>query len=113
MWIPELHCFLMRGEQIPFTAVEDVYFLTGLPFRGTPLLVEPVFPRETTLVTIGRRYFSGEKFMSGTVVSVSAIDSLAHRCITTMIVRVYGSLATQRISGGQLLVLERVVVLRS
>jgi hypothetical protein len=48
--------------------------------------------------------------MSGTVVSISAIDALAHRCIAAMIVRVYGSLATQRISGGQLLVLERVVV---
>jgi hypothetical protein len=48
--------------------------------------------------------------MSETVVSISGIDSLAHRCIVAMIVRVYGSLATQRISGGQLLVLERVVV---
>jgi hypothetical protein len=48
--------------------------------------------------------------MSGTVVSVSGIDSLFHRCIAAMIVQVYGPLATQRISGGQLLVLERVVV---
>jgi hypothetical protein len=48
--------------------------------------------------------------MSGTVVRIESIDSLAHRCIVVMIVRVYGSLATQRISGGQLLVLERVLV---
>jgi hypothetical protein len=48
--------------------------------------------------------------MSGTVVRISAIYSLAHRCIAAMIVCVYGSLVTQRISGGQLLVLERVVV---
>ena len=89
---------------------EDVYFLTGLPFRGTPLPTEPVFPRITPLAKIGQRYCSGRDFMSGTVVSISAIDSLAHRCIATMIVHVYGSLATQRISGGQLLVLERVVV---
>jgi hypothetical protein len=109
MWSPELHCFLVRGEQIPFTAVEDVYFLTGLPFRGTPLPAEPVLPRGTLLATIGRRYCSGQNFMSGMVVSISAIDSLAHRCIAAMIVRVYGSLATQRISGGQLLVLERVL----
>jgi hypothetical protein len=47
--------------------------------------------------------------MSGTVVSISAIESLAHHCIATMIVHIYGPLATQRISGGQLLVLERVV----
>ena len=37
------------------------------------------------------------------------MDSLAHHCIATMIVRVYGSLATQQISGGQLSVMERVL----
>ena len=49
MWSPDLHCFLVRGDQIPFTGVEDIYFLTGLPFRGTPLPVEPVLPRGTQL----------------------------------------------------------------
>jgi hypothetical protein len=109
MWSPELHFFLVRGEKIPFTVVEDVYFFTGPAFRGTPLPTEPMLPREIALVTIVERYCSGENFMSRTVVSVSAIDSLAHRYIATMIVHVYGSLPTQRISGGQLLVLERVV----
>jgi hypothetical protein len=47
--------------------------------------------------------------MSKMVVSIWAIDSPVHRCIAAMIVRVYGSLATRRISGGQLLVLERVL----
>jgi hypothetical protein len=36
MWSPNLHCFMVRREQIAFTAVEDVDFLTGLPFQGTP-----------------------------------------------------------------------------
>jgi hypothetical protein len=49
MWSPEQHCFLMQGEQITFTVVEDVYFLTGLPFWGTPLPVDPVLPRDTPL----------------------------------------------------------------
>jgi hypothetical protein len=47
--------------------------------------------------------------MSGMVASIGSIDSLVHRCIVAMIVQVYGSLTTQRISGGQLLVLERVL----
>jgi hypothetical protein len=34
MWSPELHCFLMRGEQIPFTVVEDVYFSDRAPLSG-------------------------------------------------------------------------------
>jgi hypothetical protein len=93
MWSPDLHCFLVRGEQIPFTAVEDIYFLTGLPFRGTPLPAEPVLPRDTHLRTVAERYCSGENYMSGTVVSISGIDALLHRCIAAMIVRVYGSLS--------------------
>jgi hypothetical protein len=109
MWSPELHCFLVQGEKIPFTAVEDIYFLTGLPFRGTPLPAEPVLPRTILLADIGQRYCSGRDFMSGTVVSIGAIDSLAHSCIASDDCWIYGSLVTQRISGGQLLVLERVV----
>jgi hypothetical protein len=110
MWILDLHYFIVRGEKIPFTAGEDVHFLTGLPFQGTPLPKEPVLPRDTPLVTVGRRYCSRLNYMSSTVVSIGAMDALAHRCIAAMIVRVYGSLATQRISGGQLMVMERVLV---
>jgi hypothetical protein len=47
MWNPGLHYFLVRGEKIPLTTVEDIYFLTGLPFRGTSLLEEPMLPRGT------------------------------------------------------------------
>jgi hypothetical protein len=110
MWSPDQHCFLVRGEHIPFTAVEDIYFLTGLPFWGTPFPAEPVLPRGTQLSEVAERYFSGDHYMSGTVVSISGIDVLLHRCIAAMIVQVYGSLATHRISGGELLVMERVVV---
>ena len=46
MWSPDLHCFMVRGEQLAFTAVEDVYFLTELPFRGMPLSTKPVLPRD-------------------------------------------------------------------
>jgi hypothetical protein len=53
IWSLELHCFLVQGEQIPFTAVEDIYFLTGLPFRGMPLQAEPVFPKMILLAQIG------------------------------------------------------------
>jgi len=90
--------------------VEDIYFLTGLPFQGTLLPTEPVLPRGTQLQEVTERYCLGENYMSGIVVSINGIDLMLHRCIAAMIVRVYGSLATQRISGGQLLVLERVVV---
>jgi hypothetical protein len=48
--------------------------------------------------------------MSGSVVSIGAMDTLVHHCMVAMIVRVYGSLATQRISGGQLRIMDRALV---
>jgi hypothetical protein len=110
MWSPDQHCFLVRGEQIAFTAVEDIYFLTGLPFRGTPLPIDPVLPRDTHLRTVTERYCSGEDYMTGTAMRISGIDALLHRCVAAMIVRVYGSRAPHRISGGELFLMERVVV---
>jgi hypothetical protein len=110
MWSPDRHCFLVRGEQIAFTVVEDIYFLTGLPFRGTPLLVVPVLPRDTDLRDVTERYCSGENYMTGSAVSISGIDALLHRCKAVMIVRVYGSRVPHRISGGELILMERVLV---
>jgi hypothetical protein len=90
--------------------VEDIYFLTGLPFRGTPLPADPVLSRDTHLQTVAERYFSGEHYMTGMAVSISGIDALLHRCIGAMIVRVYGSRAPHWISGGEMILMERVVV---
>jgi hypothetical protein len=113
MWSPEQHCFLVRGEQVAFTAVEDIYFLTGLPFRGTPLPAVPVLPRGTDLEEVAERFFSGEHYMTGSSVRIRAIDVLLHRCVAAMIVRVYRTRAPHRISGGELILMERVVVGRS
>jgi hypothetical protein len=46
MWILDLHYFMVRGEQLAFTTVEDIYFLSRLPFQGSPLLTEPIVPRD-------------------------------------------------------------------
>jgi hypothetical protein len=52
MWIPQQHCFFVRGERVEFSAEEDIYFLTGLPFRGMSMLSAPVMPRETDLAGV-------------------------------------------------------------
>jgi hypothetical protein len=36
MWSLDLQCFIVKGEHLSFSAIEDVYFLTGLPFLGNP-----------------------------------------------------------------------------
>jgi hypothetical protein len=102
MWSLDLQCFIMRGEHLTLFFVEDVYFLTGLLFRGTLLPVEPVLPGDRQLVVLYWTYCSGEDFVSGSMVRIWAMDALVHRFVASMIVRVYGSLTTQWISGGQL-----------
>jgi hypothetical protein len=101
-----LHC---EGQQLTFSAVEDVYFLTGLPFRGMALPADPQLPGDVWLIDLAWDYCSGLNLMSGSVVCIEVMDALLHQCIVDMIVRIYGSLATQWISGGQLRIMQRVL----
>jgi hypothetical protein len=48
--------------------------------------------------------------MSGSMVSIRAMDALVHRCVVAMVMGVYGSLAIQQISGGQLRIMVRALV---
>jgi hypothetical protein len=59
------------------------------------------------LVDLAQTYCSREDFISVLVVRIGAMDALVHRFIATIIVRVYESLATQWISGGQLKIMQR------
>jgi len=99
----------VRGVKLTFSVMEDVYFLIGLPFRGRALPVDPQLPGDAHLADLVQRYCLGPNFMSGSIVQIGAMDALVHRCITTMIVRIYRSLATQWISGGQQRIMERAL----
>jgi hypothetical protein len=109
MWSPDLQCFIIRGEHLAFSTMEDVYFLTGLPFRVTLILVEPVVLGDGQLTDLALTYCLGEDFMSGSVVRIGVMDALVHCCVATIIMRVYGSLVTQRINGGQLRIMQRAL----
>jgi hypothetical protein len=50
-----------------------------------------------------------DDFILGFVVSIRVMDALVHHCVVAMVVRVYGSLVTQRISGDQLRIMARVL----
>jgi hypothetical protein len=78
-------------------------------YQGTLLPTEPVVPGDGQLAELARTYCSGEDVISELVVRIGAMDALVHRCMVAMIVRVYGSLATHRISGGQLRIIERAL----
>jgi hypothetical protein len=59
MWSTDLQCFIVRGKQLTFSAMEDVYFLTGLPFQGMALPVDPQLPGDVHLVDFGTEVLFG------------------------------------------------------
>jgi hypothetical protein len=99
----------MRGERLTFSTTEDVYFLMGLPFHGMALAIDPHLPEEDRVETMTDRHCTGLNPMLGSVVLIEAIGDLLTECIATMMVRIYGSLGTQRITSGQLRVVEQVL----
>jgi hypothetical protein len=88
----------MRGEQLTFSVREDVYFLTGLPFRGMALLVNPQLPEGVHLADATQTYCTGLKIMLVLVVLIEVMDDLLHQCIVMIIVRIYRSLVMQQIN---------------
>jgi hypothetical protein len=99
----------VHGEQLTFSNREDFYFLMGLPFWGMSLPVDPKFPRNVHLKDLAHDYYLGPNIMLVSVLCIEAMDSLMHHCIVAIIVRIYGSLATQWISGGQLRIMQRIL----
>jgi hypothetical protein len=89
----------VQRQQLTFSVVEDVYFLMGLPFRGMALPTDPQLPRDVHLINLAQDYCRGVNLISSSVVHIDAMDALLHHCIMAMIVRIYGSSTTQRISG--------------
>jgi hypothetical protein len=98
MWSIDLKCFVVRGEQLTFSSAEDIYFLTGLPFWGRALVVDPHLLWEDRVETMRHDIVLGRTLMSGSVVRIEALDDLLRECIAAMVVRIYGSLGTQGIT---------------
>jgi hypothetical protein len=81
----------------------------GLPFHGMALPLDPQLLGEDRVGDLAAHHCTGPNPMSGSVLCIEVIDDLLTECITLMVVRIYGSLATQWITGGQLRVLEKVL----
>jgi hypothetical protein len=52
MWIIDMQCFVVWGEQLTFSREEGIYFLTGLSFQGRVLAMDPHLSGEDRLETI-------------------------------------------------------------
>jgi len=59
--------------------------------------------------TMAAHHCTGSNPMLGSVIRIETIDDLLTECVVVMVVRIYGSLATQRITSGHLRVVEKVL----
>jgi hypothetical protein len=91
------------------SVVEDVYFLTRLPFQGMALPTDTQLSGDVRLIDVARGYCMRSNLIPGSIIHIEVMDALFHQCIEAMVVRVYGYLATQRITNGQLRIMERVL----
>jgi hypothetical protein len=84
-------------------------FLNGLPLCGMALPIDPQLLGDERVGDLVVRHCSRPKPMSGSVIWIEVIDDLLTQCIAAMVVRIYKSLGTQRITKGQLRIVGRVV----
>jgi hypothetical protein len=76
MWSMDLQCFIVRGEQIKFLSIEDVYFLMGLPFHGMAFPIDPQLLGEDQVGDLVAHHCTRPKPMSGLVIRTEVIDDL-------------------------------------
>jgi hypothetical protein len=93
-WSTDLQCFNVRGQQLTFSVVEDVYFFMGLQLHGMALPIDPPLSGDECVGDLGIHHFSGLNLMSGSSIQIEALDDLLTEFIAAMVVRMNGSLGT-------------------
>jgi hypothetical protein len=109
MWSPDLHCFMVRGGEDRLHCGGGCILFDWAPFSGNSPTGGVSVTCGCVIGDIGPEVLFEENYMLGPIVSIRVMDALAHRCVAAMIVRVYGSLTTQQISGGQMSVMGRAL----
>jgi hypothetical protein len=94
---------------LTFLTIEDMYFMMGIPFRGMSIPIDPQLLREERVGDLVACQCIGMNPMLGSVIWIEAISDLLMEHIAVMAVRIYGSLGTEWITGGQLRIMEWVL----
>jgi hypothetical protein len=64
------------GNKLTLFVADEIYFLTGIPFQGRELVVDPHLSGEDKVETIATRHCSGMNLTSGFTVRIEALDDL-------------------------------------
>jgi hypothetical protein len=95
--------------KVDIISCQGFIFLDGAPIPWDGPFMDPYLSGDDRVGDLEILHCLELNPMSGSVIQIEAIDELLIECIVAMVVRIYGSLGTQRITGGQLRIVERVL----
>ena len=107
-WEPDSLAFRVQGERVDLT-LADVYFLTGLPCLGRVADTQPRGSADLDIVDMAVRFCGAEARVHRNALRVGDLREPVVRATIACIVRILGSQAPEKVSGGQMQLVERTL----
>ena len=107
-WEPDIQAFRVQGERVDLT-LTDVYFLTGLPCLGRVADTQPRVSADIDMDDMLERFCGPEARVHRNALLVRDLQEPAVRAMAACVVRVLGSQSPEKVSGGQMQLVERVL----
>jgi len=99
---------VVQGESIELT-LTDIYCLTSLPMFGIVGETQPVLPRGRKLRGFVDTHGTEECRVKDGAIPIEELERLETRAIAVVVVRIVGTHAPHRISGGLMMIVKSVL----
>ena len=107
-WEPDALAFRVQGERVDLT-LTDVYFLTGLPCLGRVADTHPRVDADFDIDDVRERLCRADAEVHRNALLVRDFREPAVRAMAACVVRILGSQSPEKVSGGQMQLMERVL----
>ena len=107
-WEPDIQAFRVQGERVDLT-LTYVYFLTGLPCLGRVADMQPRVSADIDMEDMLEQYCGPEARVHRNALLVRDLQEPAVRAMAACVVHVLGSQSPEKVSGGQMQLVERVL----
>ena len=107
-WEPDALAFCVQGERVDLT-LTDVYFLTGLPCLGRVADTQPRVSADLDMEDMVERFCRPDARVHRNALLVRDLRERAVQAMATCVVRILGSQSPEKVSGGQMQIVERVL----
>ena len=107
-WEPDIQAFRVQGERVDLT-LTDVYFLKGLPCLGRVADTQPRVSADINMDNMLERFCGAEAQVHRNALLVRDLRKPTVRAMAACVVRVLGSQSPEKVSGGQMQLVESVL----